>query len=84
MAGRPRPAWRAGGDEPFWTALAVSTTGSMETVVGRYDDAFRHLSEARELAERFDYGWLDARSRVQLGALAVRQGRLAEARGTAR
>ena len=69
-----------GQDEPFWTALAVSTTGAMETVAGRYNDALRHLSEARELAERFDYGWLDARSRVQLGALAVRQGRLAEAR----
>jgi ATP/maltotriose-dependent transcriptional regulator MalT len=67
-------------DEPFWTAVAVSTTGAMETVAGRYDDALRHLSEARELAERFDYGWLAARDRVYLGALAVRQGRLAEAR----
>ena len=32
--------------------------------VGRYDDALRHLTEARDLAERFDNAWLAAGSRV--------------------
>ena len=49
--------------------------------VGRYDDALRHLTEARDLAERFDNPWLAAASRVYLGTLAVAQGRPEEARG---
>ena len=32
----------------------------METTLGRYDDALRHLREARDLAERFDNPWLGA------------------------
>jgi hypothetical protein len=31
-----------GQDEPFWTALAAFTAGSIETTAGRHDDAFRH------------------------------------------
>jgi ATP/maltotriose-dependent transcriptional regulator MalT len=49
--------------------------------VGRHDDALRHLTEARELAERFDNPSLDSASRVYLGNLAVAQGRPEEARG---
>jgi predicted ATPase/class 3 adenylate cyclase len=69
-----------GQDEPFWTGLALGTAGMVETSVGRHDDAQRHLREARDLAERFDYAWLAAWSRVLLGTLAVVQGRLEEAR----
>jgi predicted ATPase len=66
--------------ELFWTALAAYTSGLVETAVGRYDDALRHLTEMRELAEQLDNAWLAAVSRVYLGTLAVAQGRLAEAR----
>jgi tetratricopeptide (TPR) repeat protein len=65
-----------GQDEPYWTAVAVLTAGLMETAMGRYDDALRHLNEARDLAERFDNAGLAAWSRVQLGTLAIVQGRL--------
>ena len=51
--------------------------------VGRHDDALRHLTEARDLAERFDNPWLASASRVYLGTLAVAQGRPEEARGVA-
>ena len=69
-----------GQDEPFWTALADYTVGFVETTVGRYDDALAHLTEMRELTERFGNAWLIAASRVALGTLAVLQGRLQEAR----
>jgi predicted ATPase/class 3 adenylate cyclase len=69
-----------GQDEPFWMALALGTAGLVETSVGRYDDAQRHLREARDLGKRFDYAWLAAWSRVLLGTLAVVRGRLEEAR----
>jgi predicted ATPase len=68
-------------DEPFWTALAAFTAGCIETTAGRYDDALRHLSEVRDLAEGFDGTWLTAGSRVQLGILNVVRGRLDEAKG---
>jgi tetratricopeptide (TPR) repeat protein len=66
--------------ESFWTVLAVSSAGALETVSGRDDDALGHLRTARELGERFDNAWLVAWSRVQLGTLAVVQGRMEEAR----
>jgi predicted ATPase len=69
-----------GQDEPVFTAMAAFTAGSLETVLGRYDDALRHLREARDLAERPGDAWLPAGSRAQLGILAVLQGRLDEAR----
>ena len=50
-------------DEPFWTALAVGSLGSVEVAVGRYDDALGHLREACDQAERFDNAWLAAWSR---------------------
>jgi hypothetical protein len=43
-----------GQDEPFWTALAMFTLGSLETAVGRYDDAIGHLIAERDLGERLD------------------------------
>ena len=69
-----------GQDEPFWTALAAFTAGLVEMTVGRHDDALRHLTEMRDVAERFGNTWLAAVSRVQLGILAVAQGRPEEAR----
>jgi ATP/maltotriose-dependent transcriptional regulator MalT len=52
----------------------------VETAVGRYDDALRHLREMRDLAERFDYPWLAAWSQVLMGTAAIAQGRLDQAR----
>src|SRR5262249_61199741 len=69
-----------GQDEPFWMALAVYTAGLVELTIGRYDDALRHLTEMRDLADRLDNPWLAAISRVYLGTLAVAQGRPEEAR----
>jgi predicted ATPase len=66
--------------EPFWTAIAASTIGVTETVAGRYDDALRHLTEMRELAERIDNPELIASARVQLGNLAVLRGQPEQAR----
>src|SRR5262249_57861274 len=65
-------------DEPYWTAVALLSAGYLETAVGRQDDGLRHMHEARNIAERFDLVWLEAWSRVQLGRLAVDQGRLEE------
>jgi predicted ATPase len=70
-----------GQDEPLWTALAAYSAGLVEITVGRHDDAMRHLTEARDLAERFDNPSLASASRVYLGTLAVAQGRPEEARG---
>jgi hypothetical protein len=66
-------------DEPFWTALAAYTAGLLELNVGRYDDALRHMTEMRDLAEHLDNPWLGAVSRVYLGTVAVAQGRLTDA-----
>jgi tetratricopeptide (TPR) repeat protein len=68
-----------GQDEPVFTAMAAFTAGSLETALGRYDDALRHLREARDLAERPGEAWLTAGSRAQLGILAVLRGSLDEA-----
>jgi tetratricopeptide (TPR) repeat protein len=67
-------------DEPFWTAMADAALGSAETAVGRYDAASPHLSQMRDLADRFGYAWLAAWSRALLGTVAVLQGRLDPAR----
>ena len=69
-----------GQDEPVFTAMAAFTAGSAETALGRYDDALRHLREARDLAERPGEDWLTAGSRVQLGIVAVLRGSLDQAR----
>jgi predicted ATPase len=69
-----------GQDEPVFTAIAEFSVGSLEMALGRYDDALRHLREARGLAERSGGDWLLGASPVQLGILAVLRGRLDEAR----
>jgi predicted ATPase len=69
-----------GQDEPFWTALAAYTAAVLETALDRPDGALRHLRETRDLADRFGYAWLTAVSGMQLGTLAVVQGRLDQAR----
>jgi tetratricopeptide (TPR) repeat protein len=62
--------------EPLGATSAGLTLGSVEATVGRYDDALRHLTEARDLAVRLDNAWLTATSQVLLGTLALVQGRL--------
>jgi predicted ATPase len=69
-----------GQDEPVFTGMAAFTAGSLNTALGRYDDALPHLLEARDMAERTGGEWLIAGSRVQLGILDVLRGNLGEAR----
>jgi len=69
-----------GQEEPFFTALAAFTAGAAETALGRPDGALRHLHVMRELADRFGYTWLTASARLQLGTLAIVQGRPGQAR----
>jgi hypothetical protein len=68
-----------GQDEPYWTATAVLGVGSLQAAVGHDDDAVRHLSQGRDLADQFSYHWLATWSRVQLGTLDARHGRLDQA-----
>jgi len=68
-----------GQDEPFFTAMAAFTAGAAETALGRPGGA-EHLALMGELADRFGYTWLTASARVQLGGLAIVQGRLDQAR----
>ena len=69
-----------GQDEPVFTAMAAFTAGHLYMTLGRYDDALHDMREARDLAERAGGDWLGAGSRMQLGILAVLQGRPDEAR----
>jgi len=89
IAGDFDGAWQAaaqsleqlrGLDEPFWTALAVGSVGTLEKILGRYDDALAHLYEARDLGDRFGSTWLAAWSRVQLGTLSVLRDDVRQAR----
>ena len=66
-------------DEPFWTALALGSLGGLETVVGQYDHAQRHLQEERSLGDRFGSAFLSSWSVATLGAVAVARGQLREA-----
>jgi tetratricopeptide (TPR) repeat protein len=67
-------------DEPFFTALAVGSVGTLEEIFARYDDALGHLREAHDLGDRFGSTWLAAWSQVQLGRLSVLRGDLRQAR----
>jgi predicted ATPase/class 3 adenylate cyclase len=69
-----------GQEEPFFTSLAEFTAAGAETALGRPDGALAHLRVMRELADRFAYTWLTASARLQLGTLAVVQGRPTQAR----
>ncbi len=60
-----------------WAALTV---GLLELSLGRDDTAWNHLSEARELGATLGNTWLESGARTQLASLAVRAGRLDEAR----
>ena len=64
---------------PFkgWAALTV---GMLEAALGRDDAARAHLTEANELGSRFGNHWLESSARALLASLAVRAGRLEEAR----
>jgi predicted ATPase len=70
----------AGQDEPVFAAMAAFTAGSLEMGLGQYDAALRHLHETRDLAARVGGDWPAAGARVLLGALAILQGKLDEAR----
>jgi predicted ATPase len=69
-----------GQEEPFYTALAAFTAGAAEIALDRPDGALQHLRMMRELADRFGYTWLTASARLQLGTLAIMQGRPDQAR----
>jgi predicted ATPase len=66
-------------DEPFrgWAALTV---GLLEMTLGRHDAAHEYLTEADELGGQLGNTWLESAARSQLASLAVRAGRLEEAR----
>jgi predicted ATPase len=68
-----------GQDEQFWTALALGSLGGLEIAVGHYDQAQRHLQEARTLGDLFSSSFLSAWSRAMLSAVSVARGRLDEA-----
>src|SRR5262249_56900203 len=61
-------------------AIVGFGAGSLQTALGRHDDASRHLREARDLAQRFGGDWLTAGCQAELGILEVRRGRLDQAR----
>jgi predicted ATPase len=66
-------------NEPFM-AFAALTVGMVETTLGRDEVARAHLGEVNALGSQFDNNWLESTARTQLAALAVRSGRLDEAR----
>jgi predicted ATPase len=67
-------------DEPVFTSIAAFGAGSLETALGRHDDASRHLREARDLSQRYGGDWLTVGCQAQLGVLEVLRGRLDQAR----
>jgi predicted ATPase len=68
-----------GQDEPFWTTMALVSLGTVETALGRYDEAFSHLHEMSDLANRFGDARFVAAAQVSLGSLSLARGRLAQA-----
>jgi hypothetical protein len=66
-------------DDPF-TAWAALTVGLLEMALGLHDAAREHLGEAIELGGGLGNQWLESGARTQLASLAVRSGRLEEAR----
>jgi predicted ATPase len=67
-------------DEPFWTALALGTLGTVEAYIDHVEDANTHLREAHDVADQFNNRWLAGWSRALLSTLAIRRGQLDEAR----
>jgi tetratricopeptide (TPR) repeat protein len=68
-----------GQDEPFWTVMALVSLGSIETALGRYDDALSHLREMSDVANRLSDARFVAAAHLTLGSLALARGRLDEA-----
>jgi len=66
-------------NEPFM-AFAALTVGLVEAALGRDEVARAHLGEVIALGSQLDNNWLESTARTQLAALAVRSGRLDEAR----
>jgi len=66
-------------NEPFM-AFAALTVGMLEMTLGRDDAARAHLTSVNQLGGQFDNNWLQSSARTQLASLAVRAGRLEEAR----
>ena len=66
-------------NEPFM-AFAALTVGQVAMALGRDEEARTHLTEVDELGGQFDNDWLKSTARTQLAVLAVRSGRLDEAR----
>ncbi|HET9899548.1 MAG TPA: hypothetical protein VFR46_00540, partial [Actinomycetes bacterium] len=66
-------------NDPFM-AFAALTVGMVEMALGRDEEARAHLTEVNELGGQFDNNWLRSTARTQLAHLAVRSGRLDEAR----
>jgi predicted ATPase len=66
-------------NEPFM-AFAALTVGMLEMTLGRDDAARAHLTSVNQLGGQFDNNWLQSSARTQLASLAVRAGRLDEAR----
>jgi predicted ATPase len=66
-------------DEPFmgWAALTV---GVLEMRLGRLDAALASLTEADKLGSKCGNHWLESTARTQLASLAVKRGRIDEAR----
>jgi predicted ATPase len=66
-------------DDPF-AGFAALTVGLVQMTLGRNAPAREHLAETGELGDRFGNSWLASSARSQLATLAVRDGRLADAR----
>jgi predicted ATPase len=66
-------------NEPF-VAFAALTVGMLQMSLGLLDDARQHLIEVDQFGDRFGNSWLTSTARTQLASLAVRAGRLDEAR----
>jgi non-specific serine/threonine protein kinase len=66
-------------DEPFWTALALGSIGTLEITAGHQDRALTHLREAVEVSDRFGSAFLSTFSRTLLSAVLIEHGRLDEA-----
>jgi ATP/maltotriose-dependent transcriptional regulator MalT len=66
-------------NDPFM-AFAALTVGMLQMTLDRHADAHAHLTEVKELGSQFDNNWLESSARAQLASLAVRAGRLDEAR----
>jgi predicted ATPase len=66
-------------NEPIM-AFAALTVGMLDVTLGQPAAAHEHLTEVNELGSQFDNRWLESSARNELASLALRAGRLDEAR----